>query len=68
MSLKYYTQYVSKFRKLNSGHKPGICQFSFQSQRRFDHWSGNYNPASHNMQEKNKKKNGLELWIWALKP
>ena len=33
MLLKYCTQYVSKFRKLGSGHKTGKCQL-FQSQRR----------------------------------
>ena len=32
--LKCYTQYVSKFWKLSSGHRTGKCQFSFQSQRR----------------------------------
>ena len=32
--LKYYTQYVSKFGKLSSGHRTGKGQFSFQSQRR----------------------------------
>ena len=34
MLLKCWTQYVSKFGKLSSGHKTGKCQFSFQSQRR----------------------------------
>ena len=33
MLLKYYTQYASKFGKLNSGHRSGKGQFSFQSQR-----------------------------------
>ena len=33
MLLKCYTQYVSKFGKLSSGHGTGKCQFSFQSQR-----------------------------------
>ena len=32
--LKCCTQYVSKFRKLISGHRTGSGQFSFQSQRR----------------------------------
>ena len=32
--LKCYTQYIHKFGKLNSGHRPGKGQFSFQSQRR----------------------------------
>ena len=32
--LKCCTQYVSKFGKLNSGHKTDEGQFSFQSQRR----------------------------------
>ena len=32
--LRCYTQYVSKFGKLSSGHKTGKCQVSFQSQRR----------------------------------
>ena len=31
--LKYCTQYVSKFGKLNSGHRTAKGQFSFQSQR-----------------------------------
>ena len=30
----YYTQYVSKFGKLSSGHRTGKGQFSFQSQRK----------------------------------
>ena len=30
--LKCHTQYVSKFGKLNSGHRTGKGQFSFQSQ------------------------------------
>ena len=34
MLLKCCTQYVSKFRKLISGHRTGSRQFSFQSQRR----------------------------------
>ena len=34
MLLKGYTQYVSKFRKLSSGHRIVKGQFSFQSQRR----------------------------------
>ena len=34
MLLKCCTQYVSKFRKLISGHRTGSGQFSFQSQRR----------------------------------
>ena len=34
MQLKCCTQYVSKFWKLSSGHRTGICQVSFQSQRR----------------------------------
>ena len=34
MLLKCYTQYVSKFGKLSSGHRIGKGQFSFQSQRR----------------------------------
>ena len=34
MLWRYCTQYVSKFGKLNSGHRTGQCQFSFQSQRR----------------------------------
>src|SRR5574337_1203848 len=33
MLLKCCTQYVSKFGKLNSGHRMGKGQFSFQSQR-----------------------------------
>ena len=32
--LKCCTQYVSKFEELNSGHKTGKAQFSFQSQKR----------------------------------
>ena len=34
MLWKFCTQYVSKFEKLNSGHRTGKSQFSFQSQRR----------------------------------
>ena len=34
MLLKCYTQYFSKFGKLNSGHRTGKVQFSFQAQRR----------------------------------
>ena len=34
MLLKCYTQHVSKFGKLNSSHRTGKGQFSFQSQRR----------------------------------
>ena len=34
MLLKCYTQYASKFGKLNSGHRTGKVQFSFQSQRK----------------------------------
>ena len=34
MLLKCCTQYAGKFGKLNSGHKTGKCQFSFQSQRK----------------------------------
>ena len=34
MLLKCYTQYVSRFGKLSSGHRTGKGQFSFQSQRR----------------------------------
>ena len=34
MLLKCCTQYVSKFRKLSSGHRTGKGHFSFQSQRR----------------------------------
>ena len=34
MLWKCYTQYVSKFRKLSSGHRTGKGQFSFQCQRR----------------------------------
>ena len=34
MLLKSCIQYVSKFGKLNSGHRTGKCQFSFQSQRK----------------------------------
>ena len=32
--LKYFTQYVSKYGKLNSAHRTGKGQFSFQSQRK----------------------------------
>ena len=32
--LKYYTQYVSIFGKINNGHRTGKGQFLFQSQRR----------------------------------
>ena len=34
MLLKCYTQYVSRFGKLSSGHRTGKGQFSFQSQRK----------------------------------
>ena len=34
MLWKCWTQYVSKFGKLSSGHRTGKVQFSFQSQRR----------------------------------
>ena len=34
MLWKCCTQYVSKFGKLNSGHRTGNGQFSFQSQRK----------------------------------
>ena len=34
MLWKCYTQYASKFGKLNSGHRTGKGQFSFQSQRK----------------------------------
>ena len=34
MLWKCYTQYASKFEKLNSGHRTGKGQFSFQSQRK----------------------------------
>ena len=34
MLLKCCTQYASKFGKLNSGHRTGKDQFSFQSQRK----------------------------------
>ena len=34
MLLKCCTQYVSKFRKFNNGHRTGKGQFSFQSQER----------------------------------
>ena len=34
MLLQCCTQYVSKFRKLSSGHRTGKCQFSTQSERR----------------------------------
>ena len=33
-AVKCYTQYVSKFGKLSSGHRTGKDQFSFQSQRK----------------------------------
>ena len=33
-AVKCYTQYVSKFGKLSSGHRTGKAQFSFQSQRK----------------------------------
>ena len=33
-AVKCCTQYASKFGKLNSGHRTGKDQFSFQSQRR----------------------------------
>ena len=33
-AVKWCTQYASKFGKLNSGHRTGKDQFSFQSQRR----------------------------------
>ena len=33
MMLKSCTQYISKFGKLSSGHRPGKGQLSFQSQR-----------------------------------
>ena len=33
-AVKCYTQYVSKFGKLSSGHRTGKGQFSFQSQRK----------------------------------
>ena len=33
-AVKVYTQYVSKFGKLSSGHRTGKGQFSFQSQRK----------------------------------
>ena len=32
-AVKWCTQYASKFGKLNSGHRTGKDQFSFQSQR-----------------------------------
>ena len=32
MLLKCCTQYVNKFGKLNSGHRTGKCQFTFQSE------------------------------------
>ena len=32
--IKCYTQYVSKFEKLSSGHRTRKGQFSFQSQRK----------------------------------
>ena len=34
MLKKCFTQYASKFGKLNSDHKTGKVQFSFQSQRK----------------------------------
>ena len=34
MLWKCYTQYVSKFGKLSSGHRTGKCHFRFQSQRK----------------------------------
>ena len=34
MLLKCCTQYASKYGKLSSGHRTGIGQFSFQSQRK----------------------------------
>ena len=34
MLLKCYTQYASKFEKLNSGNRTGKGQFSFQTQRK----------------------------------
>ena len=34
MLVKHWTQYVSKFGKLSSGHRTGKGQFSFQSQRK----------------------------------
>ena len=43
--LKCYTQYVSKFGKLSSGHRTGKCQFSLQSQRRAMP-SSNYHTAA----------------------
>ena len=33
MLLKWYAQYAGKFGKLNSGHRMGKGEFSFQSQR-----------------------------------
>ena len=33
-AVKRYTQYVSNFGKLSSGHRTGKDQFSFQSQRK----------------------------------
>ena len=33
-AVKYCTQYVSKFRKLSSGHRTRKSQYSFQSQRK----------------------------------
>ena len=33
-AVKALTQYASKFGKLRSGHRTGIGQFSFQSQRK----------------------------------
>ena len=34
MLWKCHTQYTSKFGKFSSGHRTGVCQFSFQSQRK----------------------------------
>ena len=34
LMLKYAIQYASKYGKLSSGHRTGIGQFSFQSQRK----------------------------------
>ena len=34
INLACYTQYVSKFGKLSSGHRTGNGQFSFPSERR----------------------------------
>ena len=33
-AVKFYSQYVSKFEKLSSGHRTGKGPFSFQSQRK----------------------------------